>query len=79
MSQSLFNKVAGLRPVALLKKRLWHMYFPVNFVKFLRKPLGDGFLNQARDFLFFLNFKAKIYLTIKKLMRTYISVLLNGG
>ena len=22
----------------LLKKRLWHRYFPVNFVKFLRKP-----------------------------------------
>ena len=31
-----FNKVAGLRPVTLLKKRLWHRYFPVNFVKFLR-------------------------------------------
>ena len=35
--QSLFfNKVAGLRPATLLKKRLWHRYFPVNFVKFLR-------------------------------------------
>ena len=22
----------------LLKKRLWHRYFPVNFVKFLRTP-----------------------------------------
>ena len=33
--QSLFfNKGAGLRPAALLKKRLWR--FPVNFVKFLR-------------------------------------------
>ena len=33
-----FNKVAGLRPVTLLKKRLWHRCFPVNFVKFLRTP-----------------------------------------
>ena len=32
----LFSKVAGLRPATLLKKRLWHRCFPVNFVKFLR-------------------------------------------
>ena len=39
MCQSLFfNKVAGLRPATLLKKRLWHKCFPVNFVKFLRTP-----------------------------------------
>ena len=39
MCQSLFfNKVAGLRPATLLKKRLWHRYFPVNFAKFLRTP-----------------------------------------
>ena len=39
LCQSLFfNKVAGLRPATLLKKRLWHRYFPVNFVKFLRTP-----------------------------------------
>ena len=32
--QSLFfNKVAGLRPAALLKKRFWHRCFPMNFVK----------------------------------------------
>ena len=37
MRQSLFfNKVASLRPVTLLKKRLWHRGFPVNFAKFLR-------------------------------------------
>ena len=35
LCQSLFfNKVAGL----LLKKRLWHRCFPVNFPKFLRAP-----------------------------------------
>ena len=39
MPKSLFNKVAGLRPVILLKKRLWHRCFPVNFAKFLRIPL----------------------------------------
>ena len=32
----LFNKVAGLRPATLLKKKLWHRCFPINFVKFLR-------------------------------------------
>ena len=37
LCQSLFfNKVASLRPVTLLKKRLWHRCFPVNFAKFLR-------------------------------------------
>ena len=39
LRQSLsFNKVAGLRPATLLKKRLWHKCFPVNFAKFLRTP-----------------------------------------
>ena len=36
MSESLFNKVAGLRAAILLKMRLWHRCFPVNFVRFLR-------------------------------------------
>ena len=37
LGQSLFfNKVAGLRPTTLLKKRLWHRCFPMNFAKFLR-------------------------------------------
>ena len=31
-----FNKVAGL--ATLLKQRLWHRYFPVNFVKLLGTP-----------------------------------------
>ena len=33
-----FNKVAGLSPATLLKKRLWHRCFPVNFVKYSRTP-----------------------------------------
>ena len=40
LCQSLvFNKAAGLNPGILLKKRLWHRCFPVNFVKFGAKPL----------------------------------------
>ena len=39
LNQSLFfNKVAALRPETLLKKRLWHRCFPMNFLKFLRTP-----------------------------------------
>ena len=33
-----------LRPATLLKKRLWHKFFPVNFAKFLRAP----FLKKTR-------------------------------
>ena len=33
-----FNKVACLKPATLLKRRLWHRCFPVNFAKFLRTP-----------------------------------------
>ena len=36
--ESLFNKVAGLRLLTLLKNRPRHGYFPVNFAKFLRTP-----------------------------------------
>ena len=28
-----------LKPATLLKKRLWHRYFPVSFTKFLRTPI----------------------------------------
>ena len=49
-----FNKVAGLRPASLLKKRLFHRCFHVNFAKtfknifftkHLRTTASDGFLN----------------------------------
>ena len=37
LCQSLFlNNVAGLRQATLLKQRLWHRCFPLNFAKFLR-------------------------------------------
>ena len=39
LCQSLFlNIVAGLRSATLLRKRLWHRFFPVNFAKFIRTP-----------------------------------------
>ena len=39
LHQSLFfNKVAGLRCATLLKNRLWHRCFPVNFIKLLKIP-----------------------------------------
>ena len=38
-----FNKVDGLRPATLLKKKLWHTRFPMNFVKILRTPLNGCF------------------------------------
>ena len=38
LCRSLFvNKATG-QPATLLKKRLWHKCFPVNFAKFLRTP-----------------------------------------
>ena len=46
-----FNKVAGLRPATLLKKRLWHRCFRVNFAKFPRTPFlqnAFGRLLQSR-------------------------------
>ena len=35
---SFFHKIAGLRPATLLKKKLWHRCFSVNFAKFLGTP-----------------------------------------
>ena len=53
LCQSLFfNKVAGLRPATLLKKRLWHRCFPLNFVKFLKIHFLQ---NICRQLLLWLN------------------------
>ena len=57
MYQSLFfNKVAGFRPATLLKKRLWHRCFPMNFPKFLRTP----FLTEQLRWLFLNNYSLPI-------------------
>ena len=56
MPESLFNKVASLSPATLLKKRLWHRCFPVNFSKFLRTPfyrttLGAAAINDLKELI----------------------------
>ena len=38
LPESLFNKAAGLRPSTILKKKLWHRCFAVNFAEFWRIP-----------------------------------------
>ena len=43
-----FRRKDVLKPATLLKKRLWHRCFPVNFAKFLRKP----FLKEHLRWLF---------------------------
>ena len=43
-----FNKVAGLRHATLLKKSLWHSYFPVKFEKFIRTPFPKEHLRWLR-------------------------------
>ena len=42
MPESLFNKVADLRPATLLKKRLWRTCFPVNFVNLFLQNISGG-------------------------------------
>ena len=59
-----FNKVAGLRPATLFKKRLWHRYFPVNFVKFLRTPFLK---NTSRRLL--LNVHSRLKVTIFQILK----------
>ena len=39
---------AGLRPATLVKKRLWHRCFPVNFANFIRTP---SFMEYLRWFV----------------------------
>ena len=59
---SLFlNNVADLRPVTLFKKRLWHRWFSVNFMKFLKTFFTEHL--QAAAF-------ASIFCEISKLIRT---------
>ena len=49
-----FNEVAGLRPATLLKKRLLHRCFPVNFFKFLTIPFYTEHLWWLLLYLFYL-------------------------
>ena len=58
MPESVFNKAAGLRPAALLKKRLWHRFFPVSFAKFPRTP----FYRTPLDYCF-CPYKTEVWIT----------------
>ena len=49
MPESLFNKVAGLRPANLLRKRLRHKCFSVNFVKYLRAAFLQATVSQNME------------------------------
>ena len=49
-----FNKIAGLRPVTLVTKKLWHRCFHINFAKFLRTP----FLREHLRWLMFFKLTA---------------------
>ena len=42
MLEFLFNKVACLISTTLLRKRLWHRCFPVNFMKFLETSISEN-------------------------------------
>ena len=51
LCQSLFfNKVAGIGPATVLKKRFWHRCFPVNFEKFVRTHLVAASGAHTSDF-----------------------------
>ena len=54
----------SLSPANLLKKRLWHRCFPVNFVKFLRTSLFTEHLRTTAsgDVKFFFGFSLMEYL-----------------
>ena len=57
-----FVKFIGLRPANLLKKRLWHRCFPVNFTKFLRTPFLQN--TSGRLLLFIVQWPYRMTLTL---------------
>ena len=46
VSNSLFNKVAGLKACNFIKKRLQHSYFLVNIAKFFKTPILKNICEQ---------------------------------
>ena len=58
LCQSLFLIKLQPQPVTLLKKRLWHRCFPVNFAIFPRTPFRSATLLKKRlwDMCFLVNF-----------------------
>ena len=51
---------SGLRSATLLKRRLWHSCFPVNFVKFLRIP----FLTENLRWLLLKKHRSSIFVVV---------------
>ena len=65
LCQSLFLiKLQNSRPATLLKKRLWHKCFPVNFVRFLRTPFSQSTYWRLLLDLYFLSSKAEMHLDL---------------
>ena len=62
-----FNKFAGLRDATLVTKKLSHMYFPVNFAKFLRTP---DLLNTSDWLLLILSVAYFLYFSLSKIVTT---------
>ena len=67
----------GLRPATLLKKRLWHRCFPVNFAKILRTPFLQNTSERLLLYLQFVYFELNSLLYISKndsfLKKTYLN------
>ena len=69
---SLFlNKVSGLRPVILLKKRLWHRCFPANFGKFLQHLFIEHLRWLLLKTLFWLIFKKDLIVKCRNFFSFY--------
>ena len=47
VSESLFNKYAGLKACNFIKNRPQHRYFPAKFTKFLRTPFFTEYIRQV--------------------------------
>ena len=61
---SLFNRVSGPRSTTLLKRRLQHRCFQVNFVKFLRTP----FLQNTSVICLTVSFQKEVLYICSKLL-----------
>ena len=63
-----FNKVVGLMPATLLKKRLRHRCFPVNFVKFYKHLFTQNTSGGCFCELSFLGFCHKLWSVAKVIL-----------
>ena len=53
-AKTLVSPMSGLRPATLLKKRLWHRCFPVNFAKFSKYLFTEHFRMTASESTFYI-------------------------